>query len=98
MEIVINHGDSLNVVLVGRLDTTTSPVLEKRLKEEDIKENLVILDFKDLEYISSAGLRVLLALKKNLEANKKSLEIHNINDVVNEVFNVTGFSNVLTIK
>ncbi len=98
MEIVINHGDSLNVVLVGRLDTTTSPVLEKRLKEEDIKENLVILDFKDLEYISSAGLRVLLALKKNLEANKKSLEIHNINDVVNEVFKVTGFSNVLTIK
>ena len=98
MEIVINHGDELKVSLSGRLDTSTSPILEKRLKEEEIVEDLVILDFKDLEYISSAGLRLLLSLKKTLDAKNKSLEIHNINDIVNEVFNVTGFSNVLTIK
>ncbi len=98
MEIVINHGDALNVILSGRLDTSTSPILEKRLKEEEINEKLVVLDFKDIEYISSAGLRVLLTLKKMIEKDNKALEIHNINEVVSEVFKVTGFSNVLTIK
>ena len=98
MEIVVKHGNELLVELTGRLDTNTSPELEKKLKEEEIKEDLVVLDFKALEYISSAGLRVLLASKKSLEAQGKKLEIHNINDVVREVFNVTGFANILTIK
>ena len=98
MEIIFNHGDSLNVKLIGRLDTTTSIDLDNKMKEENIKEELVIFDFKDLEYISSAGLRVLLAIKKSLEGNNKKLEIHNINPVVREVFTVTGFINVLTIK
>lgn len=98
MEIKVNHGKELVISLVGRLDTTTSPELEKRLKEEEIKEDLVVLDFKELEYISSAGLRVLLSLKKMLQAQKKSLEVHNINDVVKEVFNVSGFINILNVK
>lgn len=98
MEIKVNHGQELVISLVGRLDTTTSPELEKRLKEEEIKEDLVVLDFKELEYISSAGLRVLLSLKKMLQAQNKSLEVHNINDVVKEVFNVSGFINILNVK
>ena len=98
MEIKVNHGSELLIELEGRLDTNTSPELEKRLKEEDITETLVVLDFKALEYISSAGLRVLLTLKKMLDSQGKSLEIRNINDVVKEVFNVTGFINILTIK
>ena len=98
MEIVINHKEYLEVLLTGRLDTTTSVELDSKMKETEIKENLVVLDFTNLEYISSAGLRVLLSLKKTLEANGKALEIHNINEIVKEVFNVTGFINVLTIK
>ena len=98
MEIILKHGDELIIKLVGRLDTTTSPELDKKIKEEQIEEKLVILDFAELEYISSAGLRILLALKKNLEASGKQLEIHNINEVVNEVFEVTGFINILNIK
>ena len=98
MEIIINHGNELTIELKGRLDTTTSPELDKAIKNENITESLVILDFKELEYISSAGLRVLLATKKSLDAEGKSLEIRNINEVVKEVFNVTGFSNILTIK
>ena len=98
MEIVINHKEYLEVLLTGRLDTTTSVELDSKMKETEIKEDLVVLDFTNLEYISSAGLRVLLSLKKTLEANGKKLEIHNINEIVKEVFNVTGFINVLTIK
>ncbi len=98
MEIVINHKEYLEVLLTGRLDTTTSVELDSKMKETEIKEDLVVLDFTNLEYISSAGLRVLLSLKKTLEANGKALEIHNINEIVKEVFNVTGFINVLTIK
>ena len=98
MEITINHGENLVIGLNGRLDTTTSVLLDKQFKDINISENLVILDFKDLEYISSAGLRVLLAIKKKLDSVGKSLEIHNINPVVKEVFSVTGFKNVLTVK
>jgi anti-sigma B factor antagonist len=98
MKIDINHKDFLEVLLDGRLDTTTSIELDKKLKEIEIPEELVVLDFTNLEYISSAGLRVLLQLKKSLEKNNKKLEIHNINKVVKEVFNVTGFKNVLDIK
>ena len=64
----------------------------------EIDKDLVIIDFKELEYISSAGLRVLLAIKKMLEASGKKLEIHNVNEVILEVFNVTGFINVLNVK
>lgn len=97
MEILVKKAEKLEFVLSGRLDTTTSPALEEKINEANINEDL-ILDFKDLEYISSAGLRVLLALKKSQEAKGHTLEIHNINAVIKEVFNVTGFINILTIK
>ena len=98
MEIKINHAEAMTIVLVGRLDTVTSVDFQKVVSEEEIKESLVIVDAKELEYISSAGLRALLSLKKTLAASKKELEIHNLNAVCAEVFKVTGFNNILTVK
>ena len=98
MEINIKHGDNLVIELTGRLDTITSTELADAVAKETITENLIIIDFKNLEYISSAGLRVLLALKKQFNEENKEFEIHNINDVIKEVFNVTGFINILTVK
>jgi len=98
MEIKVLKNDNIVIELKGRLDTTTSPQLDQKVKEIEIDKDLVIIDFKELEYISSAGLRVLLAIKKMLEASGKKLEIHNVNEVILEVFNVTGFINVLNIK
>lgn len=98
MEIKIEHGNEMLVSLKGRLDTTTSFDLDKALKQETVNEELMAIDFKELDYISSAGLRLLLALKKQLNAEGKELEIRNINDVVKEVFTVTGFINILKIK
>ncbi len=98
MEIKVLKNDNIVIELKGRLDTTTSPQLDQKVKEIEIDKDLVIIDFKELEYISSAGLRVLLAIKKMLEASGKKLEIHNVNEVILEVFNVTGFINVLNVK
>jgi anti-sigma B factor antagonist len=98
MEININHGEQLVVSLKGRLDTVTSVEFSAAVGKEEIKEPVVVVDMKELEYISSAGLRALLALKKSLAAQKKELEIHNLNPVCQEVFKVTGFNNILTVK
>jgi len=98
MKINIKHGDNLVIELTGRLDTITSTELADAVAKETITENLIIIDFKNLEYISSAGLRVLLALKKQFSEENKEFEIHNLNDVIKEVFNVTGFINILTVK
>lgn len=98
MEISINHGEVMTVSLKGRLDTVTSVDFTNALEKEEVKENVVRIDMKELEYISSAGLRALLALKKTLAASSRELEIHNLNPVCQEVFKVTGFNNVLTVK
>ena len=98
MEININHGEQLVVSLKGRLDTVTSVEFSTAVGKEEIKEPVVVVDMKELEYISSAGLRALLALKKSLAAQNKELEIHNLNPVCQEVFKVTGFNNILTVK
>ena len=98
MEINVNHGENLVIALSGRLDTVTSKELLESYSKEEVKEGLVILDMKDLEYISSAGLRALLAIKKELAEKGKSFEIHNLNNICKEVFKVTGFGNILTVK
>ena len=98
MEISINHGEALVIALNGRLDTVTSTQLGDAFAKEEVKESLVIIDAKDLEYISSAGLRILLSIKKTLSAQGKEFEIHNLNQVCTEVFRVTGFKIVLTVK
>lgn len=98
MEINITHGDVMVISLKGRLDTITSQDLIAAFNNEEINEPLVSIDMKELEYISSAGLRALLAMKKDLTAKGKNLEITNLNSVCLEVFKVTGFINILTVK
>lgn len=85
------------VALEGRLDTTTAPELENEINEiiEGLEE--LIFDMENLEYISSAGLRVLLASQKTM--NKQgSMKVINVNDQIMEIFEVTGFSDILTIE
>lgn len=89
------EGTELTVKLAGRLDTTAAPELEKELKECYNSITELILDFEDLEYISSAGLRVILSAQKE---TKGKLVIRNVNEVVMEIFAVTGFTEILTIE
>lgn len=81
----------------GRLDTTTAPNLEKELKYSlgDVTE--LIMDFEKLEYISSAGLRVLLSAQKTMNKQGEMKIIH-VSDTIMEIFKVTGFSDILTIE
>ncbi len=88
------EGNTLIVTVAGRLDTITAPKLEAALEEE--KADQIILEFENLEYISSAGLRVLLKLTK--QQGEGGLIIRHPNEIVTEVFEVTGFSDVLTIE
>lgn len=89
--------NELLIRVSGRLDTTSSPVLEKELSEIEDNITTVILDFAKLEYVSSSGLRIILSLQKQM--NKKGkLIIRNVGNMVKEVFDITGFSSILTIE
>ena len=90
-------GGKLCVALEGRLDTTTAPELEASLKEDLDTVTELVIDLAKLEYISSAGLRVLLAAQKAM-MKQGSMVVTNPNDVINEIFEVTGFSTILTIE
>ena len=91
------NGTTLTVAVEGRLDTTTSPKLEEELKSSVDGINCLVIDFAKLEYISSAGLRVLLAMQKIM--NKQGeMRLQNVNETVMEVFEITGFSDILTIE
>ncbi len=83
--------------LEGRLDTVTSPDLEAEIKEvlPDLKE--ITIDLENLDYISSAGLRVLLSTQKVMN-RQGSMTISHVNDTIMEIFEVTGFSEILTIE
>ncbi len=83
--------------LEGRLDTITSPTLEKLLRESLDGVSTLILDLQGLEYISSAGLRVFLSAQK-LMNKQGTMEIHHVNESIMEIFEVTGFTEILTIK
>ena len=91
------NGTSLNVALEGRLDTTTAPELEQSLKESLDAATELTLDFAGLDYISSAGLRVLLSAHKSM-SRKGGMKVVNVNEVVSEVFDVTGFADILNIE
>ena len=90
------QGTNLTIALEGRLDTTTAPALEAELKQSMSGAESLTLDFSKLEYISSAGLRVLLSAHKAF-AGKGGMKIIHVNEIVNEVFEVTGFADILTI-
>ena len=85
------------IEIVGRLDTTTAPSLEKTLNEDMGETKNLVLDFKGLEYISSAGLRVVLAAQKKMQ-QIGSMKVVNVVDSVMEVFEITGFADILTIE
>ena len=88
---------TLTVALEGRLDTTTAPELDVFAEKKLADTQELVLDFADLEYISSAGLRVLLKLQKVM--NKKgSMKLIHVGEVVKEVFEITGFTDILTIE
>ena len=83
--------------LTGRLDTVTAPELEDALKESLENAEELVLDFEKLDYISSAGLRVLLTFEQEMEEQEKTLEVTHVNDIIHDVFDVTGFLDILTI-
>ena len=88
---------NLTLEIEGRLDTTTAPQLEACLKENIGDNEHLVMDFSRLEYISSAGLRVILAAQKIM--NKQGeMVIKNVNDTVMEVFEITGFADILHIE
>jgi len=91
------NGSELAIALEGRLDTTTSPKLEAELKQSITGVTSLTIDMAALDYISSSGLRVLLSAKKVM--NKQgSMVIKNVNETIMEVFEITGFVDILTIE
>ncbi len=90
-------GDSLTLALEGRLDTATSPQLDELLQKELDGVTGLTFDFSSLEYLSSAGLRVLLAAHKRMKG-KGTMLVTNVNSTVMEIFEITGFSDILTIR
>lgn len=93
----IPEGEKLTLALTGRLDTNSSPALEAELKQSvgGVKE--LIFDFSGVEYISSAGLRILLAAQKVMN-RQGGMKLIGVNEDVMEVFEITGFSDILTIE
>ena len=85
------------VTLEGRLDTTTAPELEEALKTALDGTSELVMDFEKLEYISSAGLRVLLSAQKQM-MKQGSMKLVHVAETVMEIFEVTGFSDILTIE
>ena len=92
-----NEGSALTLAVNGRLETTTAPELEAVVKNELDGITELTFDFSNLEYVSSAGLRVLLAAQKKMNA-QGSMKVVNANDIVSEIFEITGFAEILTIE
>ena len=93
----IADSKKLTIILSGRLDTTTAPGLVTELKQNISGVEELVLDFAALEYLSSAGLRVLLAAQKVMN-RQGSMVLRNVNDTIMEIFEVTGFSDILNIQ
>lgn len=93
----LKDNEKIIIAVEGRIDSTTSSEFEATIKNETKQVKELVFDFKDLDYISSAGLRILLGTQK-LMNNKGKMKIINVNETVNEIFEVTGFSYILDIK
>lgn len=91
------NGDSLIIALEGRLDTSTAPELEAALQKVLPGIDELVFDFSKLEYVSSAGLRVMLSAHKAM-SGKKGMTIRGVNEMIQEVFEVTGFADILNIE
>ena len=92
-----NEGEKLTISIEGRLDTTTSPELSRELETSLNGVSQLIFDLTNLEYISSSGLRVLLSAQKAMKG-KGTMIVKNVSDLVMELFDITGFTDILTIK
>ena len=91
------EGTVLTIALEGRLDTTTSPDLEETLAASLDGVTALVFDFTKLDYLSSAGLRVLLSAQKRMN-RQGSMKLVHVNDAVKEVFDITGFADFLTVE
>ena len=99
MKITKNYNEKeLTLTVEGRIDTITSQDLDKEINEELGNFNSLIMDFTDLEYISSAGLRVLIATQKKLKEDDIPFVIRNVNDAIREIFRMSGFDKILKIE
>lgn len=92
------EGSTLLVHVKGEVDTITAPTLEKEVSEDIAKAETLVLDFEEVRYVSSAGLRVILTLYKKQSDKNRVLEIKNVNEEVMTVFEMTGFTSFLTIN
>lgn len=96
---ITKEGNLTNVLLEGRLDTTTAEIFQKEIQQLFEGENPnIVLDCKDLEYISSSGLRVILSLQKSVMSRKGGLVLRALKPTILSIFVMTGLSNVLTIE
>ena len=94
---LVKENNVLTIALEGRLDTNTSPALEEEINNMDLDVKELVLDIKGLEYISSAGLRVILSAQKKM--NKiGSMKVINVCDSIMEIFEITGFVDILVIE
>ena len=91
------EGSELKLALEGRLDTVTSPELEAVISESLDGVTSLVFDFEKLEYISSAGLRILLSAQKTMNRQGK-MKVVNVGEIIGEIFEVTGFSDILTVE
>ena len=91
------NGTTLEIALEGRLDTITAPELDAELNKDMPGADSLVLAFRKLDYISSAGMRVLLSAHKVMSC-KGGMKVANVNEIVREVFEVTGFADILTIE
>ncbi|MDR0508183.1 MAG: STAS domain-containing protein [Dysgonamonadaceae bacterium] len=99
MKITIENGIKTLIRVSGQLDTLSAVEFEKEIKKVlDGTADAIIVDGKDLTYISSAGLRLLLTLQKGIKNKGGSLCLRNIRNDIMEIFNITGFSSILTIE
>ena len=94
---IMKNAKETTIEIVGRLDTTTAPDLSKTINEDIADTENLVLDFKKLDYISSAGLRVLLSAQKKMQKSG-TMKLTNVCADVMEVFEMTGFSDILTIR
>lgn len=90
-------GTTITLTISGRLDTSTAPELESMVTNGLTGVKDLIIDFSNLEYVSSAGLRVILKAQKMMNS-QGSMIVKNVNEIVMEVFDITGFSDILTIE
>ena len=99
MNIIKNYDDDeLTLSVEGRVNTITSKDLKNEFDSEYGKFNSLVLDFSALDYISSAGLRVLIAMQKKLKKDEVPMVIKNVNDAIKEIFRISGFDRILTIE